>query len=212
MRTVEPGLEKRIFSLYLIINFTLICLLVIAEWQLGKYKIFQYENQYIETGLENSNKATEKAKQLVYANIDTLLNKPRLHTAVAYEREHEIRRIFDEIRTDRDANFIIIDKNQSIACCENWAPIKSSIADILTASKEGRGGFFYTIESRQVYAVGFSELSHHNQHLGTVICTVPVYRAMDNPSEIIELYSLSHSRWRCPSLRITFGKNNRKNQ
>jgi PAS domain S-box-containing protein len=190
MRTVEPGLEKRIFSLYLGISITLISLLVIAEWQMGKYKIVQYENQYLDTGLKGMNEATDAAKNLVYAHIDSLLKQPQLLSAVRLQQEYQLRRMFETVRTDAGVTFIIIDKNQSIACCENWEPIKSSIADILSASKAGRGGFFYTMEMGRVYAIGFSELKQDNTHLGTLICTAPVLRTPDNPTEIVEFYTL----------------------
>ncbi len=186
----EPGLEKRIFSLYIGISSILMLLLVITEWQLGKYKITQFENQYITNGLQDMNNATTAARQIVYSHIDTLSNTPTLSRLVRFQREAQIRRLFEKIKTDTAVNFIIIDKHQNISCCENWEPIKSSVADILQKSKDGSGGFFYSVESGILYAIGYAALQYQDAYIGTAICTYPVGKTSASGEDITELYSL----------------------
>ena len=149
----KSDFERRIFTLFFMFTFLLVCILAFFAWQLAKYGINQYEDIEINNIMVNFDILLEDEILISQNMLNDLTTKKEIITASI---QKDVKTIKDAIIGNEMESLVIFDRDRNIWFGENWKLMQKYLPQIYQDASQTFFGSFLGSFNERLYLIAFS--------------------------------------------------------
>lgn len=148
----NQGLEKRIFISYFFFTLFLILVLLLVEWQLARFGIFQNEDINIGNYLTEFEIGKNSDKLLLLNGVSNFSMKEEVIEAVQNKNVNKI----DELINPEMQNLVICSRERDVWYGIKWDLIDRYLPQIFRKASQNQSGSFVASLDKKLYLIAFA--------------------------------------------------------